>query len=84
MLLALTLLLTAGKAIHAVFHKDAATPGHDCAFVHWANGEVGFAQSAANAPCPHLDCAEYILPTIQVVFFPGFEFPQNSRGPPQV
>lgn len=83
-LLAMTLLLTAGIAVHGILHKDAAAPGHNCAFVHWAHGEIGFAQTFDGIPQVDVASFEQQTPTIQIVFSSPIEFPQNSRGPPAV
>lgn len=83
-LLALTLLLSAGPAIHGLIHKDAAAPGHDCAFVHWAHGEIGFAQSFDGLPSADVTSFEQPAPAIQIFFPSPNEFSHYSRGPPQV
>lgn len=83
-LLAMTLLLTAGPAIHGLIHKDATAPGHNCAFVHWARGEAGFAQSFAGLPSAEVKCTEQLLPVFHL-FVPSVPtFIHHSRGPPQV
>lgn len=84
LLLALTLMLSAGNAVHLLIHKDAAAPGHDCAFVHWARGEAGFAQSFAGLPSVKITCTEQTPPVFTIFLSPAYTVLQYSRGPPLV
>ena len=83
-LLALTLVLNAGVLIHPLLHDDAGETNHDCAFVHWANGELGFSQAdLAVAPTAATSRPE-LLPSLALQFPSAPEFPRHARGPPLV
>ena len=83
-LLALTLVLSADSLIHPLLHSDAGDTDHDCAFVHWANGELGFAQGTLSlAPIDETARPE-ILPTVVCQFSSAPEFPRHARDPPLV
>ena len=83
LMLVLTLLLTAGGAVHPLLHQDAGSPGHDCAFVHWANGETGLAQTGAAPLLRQPECRIQTFAPLWVDFFPAETLPYHSRGPPQ-
>jgi hypothetical protein len=83
LMLALTLLLTAGGAIHPLLHADAGDSHHDCAFVHWANGETGLAQvDVRPLPIPGESWVQ-VFATPVVAFCSAEVLPYHSRGPPQ-
>ena len=82
-MLALALLLTAGGAIHPLLHADAGAPDHDCAFVHWANGETGLAQTDVSPLPIQPDSWVLVFAPPIVAFFPSEVLPYHSRGPPQ-
>jgi hypothetical protein len=83
LMLALTLLLTAGGAIHPLLHPDAGDSDHDCAFVHWANGETGLAQVDVRPLPIQTESRVQVFAPPFVAFFPAEVFLHHSRGPPQ-
>ena len=76
--------MTLGGLIHPLLHTDADEANHDCAFVHWANGEVGFAQAGVSV-APTCESAWLIILLTVVCQPPSVpESARYARGPPMV
>ena len=82
-MLALVFLLTAGDAIHPLLHPDAGASGHDCAFVHWANGETGLAQTDVGPLPRQPESWIQVFSASFGVVSSAVVLPYHSRGPPQ-
>jgi hypothetical protein len=73
---------SASRSLHQVIHKDAGSPGHQCALTLFAQGQV-------NAPVAGLQLAAvatallFCVPSAHAVFFSSTDLRLSpSRAPP--